>query len=249
MSQYKRGAKNRVADALARRSDSNVIYLLSSSIVPTWMEEVKASYERDKEAMKLLQALTVDPKSVPNCVAKPWLICYKGKFYVGSSTGLRYKLLETCHEFSFGGHSGIHNTYKRLRQNFYWPSLRKSVVEWVLTCDVCRRCKSESCAYPSLLQPLSIPAQAWKSISRDFVTQLPKSHGYDTIFVVVDRFTKCSHFFALSHPYSAAKVAVVIMGGVLKLHEMLENIISDQDRLFTGQFWRELFKLLGTKCS
>ncbi|KAJ9561475.1 hypothetical protein OSB04_006635 [Centaurea solstitialis] len=38
----------------------------------------------------------------------------------------------------------------------------------------------------------------WERISMDLVTKLPKtSHGYDPIWVIVDRLTKLAHFFPL----------------------------------------------------
>ncbi|XP_070030643.1 putative germin-like protein 2-2 [Nicotiana sylvestris] len=37
----------------------------------------------------------------------------------------------------------------------------------------------------------------------DFIEGLPRSHGNDTILVVIDRFTKYAHLFRLSHPYDA----------------------------------------------
>jgi hypothetical protein len=39
----------------------------------------------------------------------------------------------------------------------------------------------------------------------DFIEKLPKSSGYDTILVVVDRFTKYAHFIALKHPFTVAE--------------------------------------------
>lgn len=57
-----------------------------------------------------------------------------------------------------------------------------------------------------LLHPLPIPQGAWQDLMMDFMEGLPKSEGYDTILVVVDRFTKSAHFFALKHPFSVATV-------------------------------------------
>jgi len=40
----------------------------------------------------------------------------------------------------------------------------------------------------------SIPEKAWTHIIVDFITKLPLAQGYDSILVVVDKFTKIAHF-------------------------------------------------------
>ena len=41
----------------------------------------------------------------------------------------------------------------------------------------------------------------------DFITSLPKVNGKDCIFVVVDRLTKYTHFFAIPSDLQAAQFA------------------------------------------
>ena len=65
------------------------------------------------------------------------------------------------------------------------------------------------------------------------------------VFVVVDRFIKYTHFMALSHLYTTAKVANLYLHFVFKLHEMPSTIVSDRDPVFTSLFWKELMKLQG----
>ena len=84
-------------------------------------------------------------------------------------------------------------------------------------------------------------------ISMDFIEGLPKSQGYSVILVVVDRFTKYSHFMPLKHPYTVAIVAELFFNNVVKLHSMPLTITSDRDKKFTSNFWKELFKLWGTQ--
>lgn len=80
----------------------------------------------------------------------------------------------------------------------------------------------------------------------DFIVGLPKSKGYEAILVVVDRLSKYSHFIAIKHPYTARSIAEVFVKEVVRLHGILNSIVSDRDPLFVSNFWRELFKLQGT---
>jgi hypothetical protein len=52
----------------------------------------------------------------------------------------------------------------------------------------------------------------------DFVEDLPMSKGKNVILVVVNRFTKYSHFIALSHPYTTKDEVDIYMNHVFKLH-------------------------------
>jgi transposase InsO family protein len=79
----------------------------------------------------------------------------------------------------------------------------------------------------------------------DFIKALPKAHGKSVILTVVDRFSKFAHFIPLSHPYTAASVARAFFNEIVRLHGLPESIVSDQDPVFTGHVWRDLFKLSG----
>jgi hypothetical protein len=79
----------------------------------------------------------------------------------------------------------------------------------------------------------------------DFIEGLPHSSGMNVIFVVVDKFSKYSHFLALCHPFNAATVAKLFMSTVYKLHGMPTVIISDRDKIFNSQLWQELFNRAG----
>jgi hypothetical protein len=57
----------------------------------------------------------------------------------------------------------------------------------------------------------------------DFIEGLPKSEGCDTILVVVDRYSKYAHFFALKHPFSVATLAQVFLDNVVKLLALLSH--------------------------
>jgi len=67
------------------------------------------------------------------------------------------------------------------------------------------------------------------------------------ILVVVDRFSKATHFGMLPTNISNVKVAELFTSMVCKLHGMPKSIISDRDPIFMSNFWKELFEMSGTK--
>lgn len=95
-----------------------------------------------------------------------------------------------------------------------------------------------------MLQPLPVPDHAWVHISMDFIEQLPLSARKDIIWVVVDRFTKYSHFIALAHTFTASSLAFIFLDNIYKLHGLPQSVISNRDKIFTSQFWQHLFQLI-----
>lgn len=97
-----------------------------------------------------------------------------------------------------------------------------------------------------LLQPLPTPSSIWEDLSMDFITGLPKSKGFEAIFVVVDCLSKYGYFIPLKHPYLAT-LAEIFTKEVICLHGIPHSIVSDRDPIFVSNFWQELFKLQGTQ--
>ena len=153
-----------------------------------------------------------------------------------SNQDLKAVALQQVHDSPLGGHSGYLKTLHRFQKDFYWYGLRQDLKQYVRECDVCQKLKHETCLLASLLQPLPILDKPWLDVSMDFVERLPKSHLKSVVFVVVDRLTKYTHFMALSHPYTDAKVANLYLQFVFKLHGMPSTIVSDRDLVFTSLY-------------
>jgi hypothetical protein len=81
----------------------------------------------------------------------------------------------------------------------------------------------------------------------NFIEGFSKVGGKSVILIVVDRFSKFSHFITLGLQYSAMSVAKAFFEEVVWLHGFPCSIVSDRDPVFTSSFWTKLFKLAGVK--
>ena len=75
-----------------------------------------------------------------------------------------------------------------------------------------------------------------------FITGLPKiKRKNDSIFLVIDKLSKATHFTPMKSTYKAVNIADIFLKDIFILHGIPKEIISDRDVKFTGNFWRSLF--------
>ncbi|XP_075478823.1 uncharacterized protein LOC142519676 [Primulina tabacum] len=99
-----------------------------------------------------------------------------------------------------------------------------------------------------LLQYLPIPQWKWEHITMDFVVGLPRTQkGYNSIWVIVDRLTKSSHFLPVKTTYSMTQYAETYVQEIVRLHGIPVSIVLDRDTRFTSEFWKRERKMLGTE--
>lgn len=245
---YRKGSSNAAADALSRKESCSFAEAVAISVcTPLSMEEILKGYEQDSFSMQLVAELAIHPDSRPDFKLSNGILKFKGRIWVGNNPSLQSKLIEELHASPVGGHSGFPVTYRRAKSLFAWPGMKRMIQNQLKSCQTCIQAKPDRNKYPGLLQPLPVPDGAWQTLYLDFIEGLPKSGHYNCILVVVDKFSKYSHFIPLSHPFTASEVATEFMKHVYKLHGLPQVIISDRDKNFTSQFWEHLFVKSGTK--
>ena len=110
----------------------------------------------------------------------------------------RTRVLYAYHDSKEGGHKGFQKTYQLCARFTWWRGMGLDVRDYVLSCPVCQRGKTDHQCLAGTLQPLQFPKQKWKDISVDFVTGLPVTdRHFDAIMTVIDRCTKMVHLIPM----------------------------------------------------
>jgi hypothetical protein len=82
----------------------------------------------------------------------------------------------------------------------------------------------------------------------DFIVGLPTTQsGYDSIWVIIDHFSKVAHFISVKTTYKGAKFAELYITRIVCLHRVPKNIVSDRGTQFTSRFWEKLHETMDTR--
>jgi hypothetical protein len=172
---------------------------------------------------------------------------HKNRIYVPSSKELRNLVLKEMHNVPYARHLDYQKKITTVRSQFFWPGMKKDVVDYIARCMECQRVKVDHRHPTGLLQPLPIPEKKWEVITIDFITKLPRTkRQHDSIMVVVEKLTKAAHFVPVKTTHIIDNIADIFMREIARLHGIPRTIVSDRDTKFTSNFWKGLFKGFGT---
>ncbi|KAL2223936.1 UNVERIFIED_CONTAM: Transposon Tf2-11 polyprotein [Sesamum indicum] len=250
--EYRAGSSNHGVDALSRRADlanlESIAALSSSAAAISVKDQVRELLPRDPAAQGLIRL--VEQGKARHFWIEDGLLMTKGnRIYIPRGGDLRKSLLSECHDTLWAGHQGQERTFALVKRAYYWPQLRDDVETYVRTCLICQQDKADHQKKAGLLQPLPIPKRPWESVSMDYISGLPKVGDLGSIIVVVDRLSKYATFIAAPKHITAEGTAHLFFKHIVKHWGLPKDIVSDRDSRFTGVFWTELFKLLGSTLS
>jgi len=230
---YTPGKDNGRADALSRRSDLAGEKTINEFAILGINKDGSLGPSQQLNNMMLVQQEQRVPAYVPE--------------------ELEQEVISSHHDDPLHGHPGITRTMELIKRHYEFPNMKDKVSKFIKQCVSCQQNKHSTHAKYGEAQAMEPPTAPWTNITMDFVTQLPVSrdpvtdYTYDSIFVVVDRFTKAAEFVPFRHSYTAEQLARVFLDRIVRHHGIPESIISDRDKLFTSNYWTTLLAAIGTK--
>ncbi|KAE9169576.1 hypothetical protein PF004_g28143 [Phytophthora fragariae] len=259
--EYKPRKQNVLADALSRRPDYELAHL--AYLESPRYELIREAYTEDNDLAGLVEALSTPNKAVELTARQrsrlhrysvvEGLLYYQvdggdePRIVVPNDEDLRHRVLYEAHDTPLSGHLGREKTYTSVARNFWWPHMYKWVRKYVHARETCQRVKLASSASAPLMS-LPIPADCWRSVSMDFIFELPADARRHTgILVFVCRLSKMVGLAAVRKSVTAPQAAQLFVDNVFRHHGLPEAFVSDWDPRFVSHFWQHLFRLLGTR--
>nr|GEV14877.1 putative reverse transcriptase domain, ribonuclease H-like domain, aspartic peptidase domain protein [Tanacetum cinerariifolium] len=145
-------------------------------------------------------------------------LCLNNRSWLPCYGDLRTLIMHESHKSKYSSHPGSDKMYQDIKLLYWWPNMKADISTY------------------------------WDNITMDFVTKLPKAQsGNDTIWVLVDRLTKSTHFLPMKETDPMDKLARLYLNEVVTRHGIPFSIIYDHDPRFTSDFWKAFQKAMGTR--
>jgi transposase InsO family protein len=194
-----------------------------------------------------LQALRkqAESETKSNLSLENGLLLYKDRLVVPDEANLRTYLIREAHNQVSTAHPGKAKTAQLLSARYYWKNMWNDIDQYCRNCHDCRRANAPKDKTPGLLHPLPIPEYPWQHVTMDFCSFPKDEHGFDNVFVVVDRLSKQSVAVPCYKTATAEDMAKLYIHHVYRYYGAPETMVSDRGPQFISAFWKEFTRILG----
>lgn len=186
---HRKGKFNLVPDALSRAFVSEIKLSLENFSIDAWYRDLKKNIELNPGKypdFKIEQDLIFK-----HCETSKSFELEKYKWKLVVPETVRKEIMQQCHDDPGAAHMGFYKTLNKIKNEYYWPKMTKSIAEYVKLCDACKANKSPTYTLRHEMgeaKPLTHP---WNVVAVDYLGPLPRSkNGNNFLFVAIDCFTK-----------------------------------------------------------
>lgn len=156
---------------------------------------------------------------------------------------VRLRILEQLHSER---HVGRDRTLQLASTSYFSSTLRRDVERYIEHFLACQQAKGKA-SNAGFYIFLPISTQPWTDISMDFVLGLPcTQRGNDSIFVIIDLFSKMDYYVPCKRRTDAVQVAQIFVREIYRLHGLPFSIFSNWDTRFLSHLSHSVWKLLHT---
>ncbi len=187
---YRRGCSNTAADALSRRPiKAMAISNCNKGDMLTWNNLIQEQH-KDVTLSQVICYVTdgTKPKSGKECIKierlaenclidKGLLVKYfppksdqdmdtKSALKIVIPQSLRFLVIQRYHDPPLAGHLKVFKTYKRIQTLYTWEGMKRDIVRYVRSCEICQACKPATQKPIGLMIPTA-PLGPWEMIGID----------------------------------------------------------------------------------
>src|SRR5882762_5216775 len=112
-------------------------------------------------------------------------------------------------------------------------------------CAICQSTKNITHPTKTPLIPTETPRGPWEHVTTDFITDLPEIRGFDSINIIVDKFSKAIVISPCKKTITASETAKLFLDNAWKQFGLPDTIISDRGPQFASKVSQEVWKALG----
>ena len=135
-----------------------------------------------------------------------------------------------------------------IQNDYWWPGMYTFIKNYTDGCTICQQSKINwhLTSPPLMLIKGLTSGRPFAQISMDFITNLPKSHGYNSIMVVVDHgLMKGVILCPCNKTITSEGTAELLLNNMYKCFGLSDKAILDQGPQFAFKAFWELGKKLG----
>ena len=261
---HRPGCQNGNADAFSRRPypTTNLNALQQSD---PEIEKIREKQRKDPELSEIMDYIQHD--SLPSNDAKARRILLRGDCFYISQDGLlyhldrsqkrsardsfsqlvvpqsmKYEILSNVHNHVAGAHFGVHKTFQKLKQRYWWPSMFKDVEHWCKSCVDCAMKKSPRNTKRAPLLPLPVEG-AFDRVAVDVLGPFkPFSRQNRYIVVFSDYLTRWCEAFPVPS-VEAFVIARLLVDEIIARHGAPRVLLSDRGTNFLSRLVAEVCKI------
>ncbi|XP_016704089.1 uncharacterized protein [Gossypium hirsutum] len=133
--------------------------LVELQVKPVWVEQIRSMQLIDETLGARLRQVENGETSEFG-INSEGVLCFRERMCIPKANDLRQSILREAHSGLYAMHPGGNKMYQNFRELYWWPGLKREVMEFVRKCLVCQKVKAKHQLPSRLLQPVKIPL--WK---------------------------------------------------------------------------------------